>query len=963
MKRHVTSITMACLIVVGVAGARESATAPPSTLAPAFQDGRLEDVNGDGRLDEADGWTPDPSTLAPRCELKAIAPQEGEARSVQAAVPKAEGRARWLSRGFKVDTQAAHELHAWVAAEGAVGGTLEIYGLAYDASGTSLGLLGKGQPDYGEAAGVYAADTQPWRQRMASIVPARFPAGTAYVCVAIEASGAGKGVVSARDITWKTAPVTWTFAAPDGGASPAGDAHDFGLYEPGETPAVKTAVHLAEAALGDAFDVVYRVTDGFGKEVTSGVISIPLAKYRDGETVLRLDSLREPGYYSVAFEALDAKGVATGFTTVAILPEGQVAPGLDPASPYGICQVTKDWQMRLSQIIGIKWVRGGMGWGPLEPRKGDFRFAQMDQKLAELGRYGLSQLGLIMGIPDWAQRPTDEFISVRGGRARRPKGRASLPKDLTDFEYFTKRLAEHNRADSAGGVPRYYEIWNEADIIGFWQGTDEEYVELLKAGSRGLKAGDPNCVVLMDGITAGALDREEHKDPRSGKVVERGHHIRQVFEKAANTFDAINFHGYGPLEKHSARYDLLDAFQREFKTHKPVWITEIGLPNQQPGGATLLETARYLVRSYVLARERGVEKYFWFRIDDWGRDATYNEHNFGLCTVERRPKPALAAYANLVRTLGAAKSPVNLGDPNKIVSTYRFATERGDATVLWGEQGTAEATVELTPARPELVEEVRVSSVLVHSDQRPAETMLDRKVDTNKEKGADAPRIINMFGGSAGTLDTSTSKPFRLTLGRDPVFIVGARVDKITSVKDLSPRLAPVGPANLILNPSFEIDLDENNDLTPEEGWRATHSSWRDTTGRMAWDTSVAHTGGHSVRIEGVTTQLAWQTNPIDLAPGHKYRVTVWTRAQDLATDGTVKAVFACFSDGKWVGNAKPPATAEVAGDHDWAERSYTVKPDDLPAEAKQFSLILALSKGGPDGKAWFDDARVEDIP
>ena len=77
------------------------------------------------------------------------------------------------------------------------------------------------------------------------------------------------------------------------------------------------------------------------------------------------------------------------------------------------------------------------------------------------------------------------------------KGYVSPPKDYAKWEGLVAAFTQHcvDRYGIEEVRQWYFEVWNEADLEGFWGGTRSQYFELYKASARAVKGIDPQLKV------------------------------------------------------------------------------------------------------------------------------------------------------------------------------------------------------------------------------------------------------------------------------------------------------------------------------------------------------------------------------------------------------------------------------------------------------------------------------------
>jgi hypothetical protein len=181
--------------------------------------------------------------------------------------------------------------------------------------------------------------------------------------------------------------------------------------------------------------------------------------------------------------------------------------------------------------------------------------------------------------------------------------------------------------------------------------------------------------------------------------------MQAFFEsKAAKHVDILSLHPYkwpdfpSPEEWLENHLNRTRTLMRASNTEFPIWFTEVGAPHHgtpnpnaffgyEKTGARVTGTSRrngavYLVKMCVMAIALGVQKVFWYNYRDRGPSVSNPEHHFGLMDHWGHPKPAYAAYSNIVRHLEGKKPSGNLRLPGNIW-VYRFTGPNETCVVTW----------------------------------------------------------------------------------------------------------------------------------------------------------------------------------------------------------------------------------------------------------------------------------------
>ncbi|MBU1076645.1 MAG: beta-galactosidase [Spirochaetes bacterium] len=314
-------------------------------------------------------------------------------------------------------------------------------------------------------------------------------------------------------------------------------------------------------------------------------------------------------------------------------------------SPYGVLAFLSwdhEWnnnhysKEKLTQAVslmkeaGIDWVRMDFLWGDIEPEKGNFVFEKYDYIVNLLRASNINILGILEYNPNW----------------RKATWNAAPEREL--YVLYAGQVVEHFK-----DRVKHWEVWNEPDDKTYWEPQDrmEAYSRLLKDTYTVLKVIDPECKVVMGGVSmtiAVSLDR--------------------IYKNAGKEyFDIVNVHPFvNPLLPNRVQIlqGIYQGIRRVMKKHgdadKDIWFTELGSPGvKEPDknngwwmgiSPTRGQQARWLTQAYSVALKfKGVKKIFWA----FFRDTIDHFHNgvdsFGLVEEDFTPKPSFEAYKKMTR--------------------------------------------------------------------------------------------------------------------------------------------------------------------------------------------------------------------------------------------------------------------------------------------------------------------------
>jgi beta-xylosidase len=293
----------------------------------------------------------------------------------------------------------------------------------------------------------------------------------------------------------------------------------------------------------------------------------------------------------------------------------------------------RDWDqhdelLQLAKETGSSWLRVDVGWCSLEEagpgQVSDWYQGRLDVTADTAKKLGMKLLIQIGCAPKWA-----------GGTDFN-----SYPTDPGQFERVTRYLADRYR-----GRVVAWEIWNEPNCIGgCGNGSPEQFVSALKAGYRGVKAGDPDALVVSGGTSGNDVDW-----------------LRRMYDAGGQgSFDALAVHPYqdpatappdAPSQNGTYRLSTLPKVHELMVANgdgtKTIWLTEFGWTTARAGprpGVDEDTQARFLRQSVrqIETQYPYVSHAIWFTLRDRD-DSTPYENNFGLLHVHGSAKPSFSA--------------------------------------------------------------------------------------------------------------------------------------------------------------------------------------------------------------------------------------------------------------------------------------------------------------------------------
>jgi hypothetical protein len=247
-------------------------------------------------------------------------------------------------------------------------------------------------------------------------------------------------------------------------------------------------------------------------------------------------------------------------------------------------------------------------WNDLNPANGTYIWSTLDNWFSIAAANGQSDLLYTFGVvPTWASsNPTDQSCVTSNS----PEGSCDPPSDLnadgtgTDqlWQNFVTALVNH-----AAGRIKYWEIWNEPDVLSEWTGTDAQLVRMAQDAYGIIHRLDLGALVTTPTpVNAGAGQSISGWLP--GYIAAGG----------GAYADIVSFHGYeNPALGNNAESILstiatVKSLLNSTLLTKPLWDTEgawtadINLPDPDMQAA-------FVARMYLLQWSAGVSRFYWFQ--------------------------------------------------------------------------------------------------------------------------------------------------------------------------------------------------------------------------------------------------------------------------------------------------------------------------------------------------------------
>jgi hypothetical protein len=256
-------------------------------------------------------------------------------------------------------------------------------------------------------------------------------------------------------------------------------------------------------------------------------------------------------------------------------------------------------QISLSKELGIGWVRVDMNWNGIEPAKGQYHWADMDDAIQKLLAAGLTIYATLAYSPGWAN----------GNQPR-----TAPPLNGADFAAFVTQAVKRYQ-----GKILYWGIWNEPNLPAFYTGSIADYLaKILAPGADAVHAADSAAKVA-------GPDLSHSGDVRDATFWYKW--MTTILAQHGQRLDVITHHIY----KEPSAWELwrrLDGFVFPYLegknlrntlsacgvAGKPLWITEIGWKSNAGGAGK--QASNYTDFFAGIASRDWISKVFFYELND-----------------------------------------------------------------------------------------------------------------------------------------------------------------------------------------------------------------------------------------------------------------------------------------------------------------------------------------------------------
>lgn len=260
--------------------------------------------------------------------------------------------------------------------------------------------------------------------------------------------------------------------------------------------------------------------------------------------------------------------------------------------------------------IGDSWPKAPIGslrawdcgvmWREIETAPGVYDFSRLDAIVETAEKHDADVL-LVLGQtpPFHAKRPNAPSFYGPG---------ASSPPTLESWTAYVRALAERY-----AGRPVNYQVWNEANVKGFWRGTPAEMAELTKAAYDVVSSVTPRPKLVAPAFVLRLIGQRAWFDSFYGQKVDG--------RPVADYLDAVSLQLYPPADgSPSSAVGLLEAARVVLASHavdKPVWNTEVnyGITGSTVQPAPAARQQANVAETLLLNAANRIERVYWYGWD------------------------------------------------------------------------------------------------------------------------------------------------------------------------------------------------------------------------------------------------------------------------------------------------------------------------------------------------------------
>jgi polysaccharide biosynthesis protein PslG len=269
-------------------------------------------------------------------------------------------------------------------------------------------------------------------------------------------------------------------------------------------------------------------------------------------------------------------------------------------------------------VGSIRLWDAGVSWNQIETSPGVYDWTRLDT-LVRTARLHHAEISLVLGQtpsfwvaqpttqrPSCGSAPTDPFCSRMG------TGTSSMP-NIDAWKAYVLAVATRYK-----GLIQSLQVWNEANVPGYWAGTAGQMAQLTywvkqSVAGTGIKVVSPGFVGRSNTTF---ISKFFASNPYGAGAVKSFFDkvALSLYPSAAGTPESSTETATSPLK-------VVKKILAKYKVTKPIWNTEInyglaaGGTGKRPPAISSQRQAAYVVRTLLLDADARIERVFWYSWD------------------------------------------------------------------------------------------------------------------------------------------------------------------------------------------------------------------------------------------------------------------------------------------------------------------------------------------------------------
>jgi hypothetical protein len=265
-----------------------------------------------------------------------------------------------------------------------------------------------------------------------------------------------------------------------------------------------------------------------------------------------------------------------------------------------IPQISQGEQSTVNEGTVRLW-DSGVTWGQVQQKKNQYWWNGLDAAIANANNQNLQILYVLGSTPTWAASNTKQGKYPN-------KGAASMPANIKDWKNWVTAVTKRYGASIDA-----YQIWNEANLTTFWEGSPKQMATLTKEAAKIIRQYDPSAKIVAASTTVRLQSAYNKFFPAYLKGL----------KKAGWPVDVISFHGYPAANGTPAdRVTYIKQVKADMQkagvpASKALWDTEVNYGIAGPGAIsrqviTGANAAGWTAATYLDNVLYGIGRGYWY---------------------------------------------------------------------------------------------------------------------------------------------------------------------------------------------------------------------------------------------------------------------------------------------------------------------------------------------------------------